>query len=240
MIARAEKRKSNEGLKDLFVDFLNEKAKISYIKSYYLIGPKYALGGLVSQFLFYYVSEKDFTKQIYLLNELLHYIEGLQPSKNALLKKTTATNLLNSINNFGLLTSRLRTSNGMPLQIYFIPFEHVDVDAGYYPYINSIASYKPREKDLSAEYVFVHEVGHLLIYNITGDPEKVPDSFIEFNRKFNPEWDDDLVEVFVDLFSVAVMMDTEYAPLNPFVTEFSKKSQKVIKNYFIELVKGLQ
>jgi hypothetical protein len=40
-----------------------------------------------------------------------------------------------------------------------------------------------------------------------GMPDKVPDSFIEFNKKFNPSWRKELVEVFVDLFSMAVMMD---------------------------------
>ena len=80
----------------------------------------------------------------------------------------------------------------------------------------------------------------MISYNITGEPDKVPDSFIEFNKKMNPKWQNDLIEIFVDLFSLAVMMETEFAPLNPFIPILSTKSQKLIKNYFVELVRDLK
>jgi hypothetical protein len=94
----------------------------------------------------------------------------------------------------------LRTSNWWPLRIYFIPYEHKDINGAYYPHLNTIVSYKPRKSNLIPEYIFIHEVGHLLTFNLTGNPERVPESFIEFNKKFNPSWQKVLVEIFVDLF----------------------------------------
>jgi hypothetical protein len=63
-------------------------------------------------------------------------------------------------------------------------------------------------------------------FKLTGDPEKLPESFLEFNKVFNPNWEGDLIEVFVDLFSIAIMMDTKYAAQKPFLTTFSLKAQK--------------
>ena len=136
--------------------------------------------------------------------------------------------------------SFLKTSNWWPLRIYFIPYKHVDVNAGYYPHLNTIASYRPRRSDLNPEYIFVHEVGHLLTFNLTGDPDKVPDSFVEFNKKYNPSWQEGLVEMFVDLFSMAVMMDTEYADKNPLLKGASMGQQKIVRDYFINLMGNLK
>ena len=237
LLSRIGAKKSNEKFKDFFWNFFLKNVNFPYSKSYSLIGPKYALGCLSSQFLFHYVTEKNSEQQIQLLKTLLTYIKGLQPSTAKLLRKTTTIKLLDRIDEFGLPYYSLRSATGRPLQIYFIPFQHIEVNAAYYPHINSIMSYKPREVESSPEYIFVHEVGHLLINNLTGDPEKLPDSFIEFNKKFNPDWDGDLVEVFVDLFSLAVMMDSDYAPYNPFVKVFRRKEQETIKDYFKELLR---
>jgi hypothetical protein len=236
LIKRAEKKNPNEEFEDTILKFLSQNEKISYLGNYCLFGPKYALGCLIGRFIYHYIFVKNFKKQIRLLKTLSQYLSELQPSQNRLLKKTTAIKLIDIVIRFGLQGYFLRTLNNLPLSVYFIPYKHAKFNAAYHSSTNSIVSYRPKEKDLSPEYIFVHEIGHLLIFNLTGNPKKVPDSFIEFNRKFNPSWKGDLVEVFVDLFSIAVMMETELATKNPFLKMFSVKRQKIIRNYFTSVI----
>lgn len=240
LIKRAAKKKSNEEFQDSILDFLSERERIPYLDEFCLIGPKYALGCLIGHFIYHYISENNYNKQIVFLKKLSGYLQEFSPSQDALLRKTAATKLIDTIRKFGLPGYFLRACNNRPLRIYFIPYKHAKYNAGYLPYLNSIVSYRPKEKVSSPEYIFVHEIGHLLIFNLTGDPEKVPDSFIEFNKKFNPSWTGDLVEVFVDLFSIAIMMDTDFAPKNPFLKTFSIKHQIIIRNYFKGLINELK
>ncbi|MRG46943.1 hypothetical protein GFS24_17610 [Chitinophaga sp. SYP-B3965] len=239
LIKRAEEQRSNEEFKGSISTYLSEREKFPYLGSYCLIGPKYALGCLVGHFLYHYVSEKDLRKQINVLVSLLNYVKGFQPSENPLLKKIAVIKLINILEQFGIPEYFLKTPNNRPLRIYHIPYQHADANAGYYPHLNSIVSYRPREADLDPEYIFLHEVGHLFTFALTGDPGGVPDSFIEFNTRFNPKWKGDLIEVFVDLFSMAVMMDTAYASKNPFIKTFPVGKQNIVRDYFIKLVKGL-
>jgi len=76
----------------------------------------------------------------------------------------------------------------------------------------------------------------LLAYNITGNYIKVPESFLQFNEQFNPNFKGNLVEIFADLFSIAVMIGTEYASKNPFITKLSIAKQTIIKDYFTKLI----
>lgn len=107
----------------------------------------------------------------------------------------------------------LKTSNWWPLRIHFIPYEHADVNGNTF---------------------CVHEIGHSLTFNLTGDPEKVPDSFVEFNERFNPSWQKELVEIFVDLFSMVVMMDTEYADKKSIIKRgFSETAKNQATRFFV-------
>jgi hypothetical protein len=239
-IKRAKEKRSNEEFIDVIADYLSEKEKVPYLGHYCLIGPKHALGCLVGHFLYHYISEKDLKKQITLLNKLLNYIKDFQPSKVPLLKQTTTVKLINTIEQFGIPAYFLRTYTNRPLRIYYIPYKHLEFNAGYYPQLNSIVSYKPKEADSTPEYILMHEVGHLLTFNLTGDAGKVPDSFVEFNKVHAPKWKGDLVEVFVDLFSIAVMMDTEFAPKNPFPEKFPVRFQNSVKDYFTKLIGDLK
>lgn len=240
LLERAKNKKSNKEFSGSISRFLLAKEKMPYMSTYCLVGSKYALGCLVGHFLYHYISEENLSKQIDLLSKLLEYVNGLQPSQNILLKKTTTVKLIDVLDKFGLPSYFLRSYINRPLRIYLIPYMDADLNGAYYPYLNSIVSYRPRLSDLDPEYVFMHEVGHLLAFNLTGDPEKVPDSFVEFNKVFNPTWDGELLEVFVDLFSGAVMMDTEYASKNPILPIFSIERQQVTRDYFIKLMGALK
>jgi hypothetical protein len=239
LIDRTKQGKSNDSFSGSIRNYLSDKERFPYLSNYTLIGPRYALSCLLGQFLYYYTSEENLTKQASLLESLMHYVQSFKPSKAPLLKKTTTAKLFDLLGKFGVQTHFLRTWDHKPLRVYYIPYEREDFNAAFYPHLNCIASYRPKDNE-SPEYIFLHEVGHLLSYNITGDPNKVPDSFIEFNSKMNPDWDSDLIEVFVDLFSLAVMTETEFAPLNPFESILSTEGKKLIKKYFVGLVSDLK
>lgn len=235
---RAKKGTSNIEFKDIIADHLEEREKIPFHSYYSMIGSKYGLGCLTGRFLYYYASADSSEKELDLLKNLLSYVKGFRPSKSPLLKMKDTVKLIDIISEFGLPTDFLMTQAYQPLKIYYIPYQHVNANAVFFPYLNSVASYRPKQK-LPPEYIFIHEIGHLLAFKLTGDSEKLPESFLEFNKVFNPNWEGDLIEVFVDLFSMAIMMDTKYAAKNPFLTTFSLKGQKAIKDYFIELVRTI-
>ena len=238
-INRLIEQKSNKEFEPEIRNFLFKKENLGYFKSYCQIGPKYALGCSVGRILSFYVrSNENSEVQITLLNELLDRIKGFQPSSNLLLKKTTTVKLFDILFEFGLPLSFLTLSANKTLRIYYIPYEHKVLNGAYFPYLNSIELYKSKEK--YPEYVFMHEIGHLIAYNLTGNPEKVPESFIKFSSTYNPDYDGDLVEIFVDLFSMAAMMDTEYASENPILQEFDIEDQKEIKNYFVQLMNTIK
>ena len=57
---------------------------------------------------------------------------------------------------------------------------------------------------------------HCTLFKTTNE---VPNSFIEFNKQMNPKFlecsKEDQLEIYADLFSIAVMLDTEFEELNP-------------------------
>ncbi len=235
-IERAKKQIPSDKFCDLMFNFVLDTGRTSIYNDYNLVGPKYALGCFVANALFYYIMDEDFKLQIDILKNFSNSIGQLEISQNKVLKKTTAAKLINAVEVFGIPTPYLKADN-KPLNIFHIPFNHKIYNGHYYPYLNSIASYKPHTENCSPEYIFLHEVGHLIIYKLAGNPHKVPDSFVEFTRLHNPKWNDDLVEIFVDLFSVAVMLGTEFEPLNPLIVSRNMDKIRGIKEYFVELIK---
>jgi hypothetical protein len=234
LIERLHEQQSNEIFERDIRMFLIEKENVSY-HPYYLIGQKYSLGCLIAHFINNYIGVEDLNLQIELLKELLHKVKGFRPSPNPLLKKTTTLKLIDILT--GLKIDRFfRNELNRPLRIYFIPFDHTEVNAYYYPQLNSIASFRPKNDGGTPEYIFMHEIGHLVAHRITGDFLKIPDSFIEFSNSLRPGSKADLIEVFADLFSVAVMMDTELASKHPALPWIKASELKLIKDYFTQLI----
>src|SRR5882757_11136476 len=97
LIERLKKKKTNEEFRDVIKAYLSEKEKFAYLTSYCMVGPKYAFGCLVGNFLIHYVKEKDLRKQKGFLVKLLNFLKGFRPSKNAVLKQTTADKLLDTL-----------------------------------------------------------------------------------------------------------------------------------------------
>lgn len=93
----------------------------------------------------------------------------------------------------------------------------------------------PSNKEIDFRYILLHEIGHLLNIAIT-NANKVPDDFIPiFQKSFNNYNEvpiEDMLEIYADCFSIAMMNNTQYKNLNPFIKEFSKESVALITDYF--------
>jgi len=144
LIDRLKRRQNNEGFRDEIRAWLSEKEKLSDFCCYCMFGPKHALGCLVGHCLFHDVEEEDIRKQKEYLGQLLKFLEGFRPSKNAILKQTIANKLLDTLVRFGLPRYFLKTSACWPLRIYFIPYEHKDFNGCYFPDLNAIGSFRPK------------------------------------------------------------------------------------------------
>lgn len=68
--------------------------------------------------------------------------------------------------------------------------------------------------------------------------KKVPESFVEFNQKINRLFSkysaQEKLEIYADLFSIAVMLDSEYESLNPFIKTMQRVHLDEIKEYFVD------
>lgn len=77
-----------------------------------------------------------------------------------------------------------------------------------------------KDCSIAPEYVFLHELGHVLQIALTGSDLLVPNEFIDFNNslpKVNLEQGTyDAVEAFADTFAIAVMHGTSLCGFNPF------------------------
>ena len=100
-----------------------------------------------------------------------------------------------------------------------------------------IYMYNMKDKAIAPEYVFLHELGHVLQFALTDSNLIVPDGFIEFNKsvlkKDLGQGNNGTVEIFADMFAISVMHGTDLCKFNPFSTpnEFNEACVK----FFVKL-----
>jgi hypothetical protein len=235
LIERLQAQQSNEIFERDIQQFLEEKENVSD-HHYLLIGPEYSFGCLIGHFIASFIKVEDLPLQMNLLEQLLVNVHGFGTSENTLLEITTAQKLIDLLTELGIDTV-FRNKENQPLRIYHIPFEHKEINAYYYPELNSIASFRNKKDDGGTpEFVFMHEMGRLVAHRITDDYGDIPYSFIEFMNSFRPDGTEDLLEIFADLFSVTVMMDTEFAPTHPLLPHLSAGDLKQIREYFTQVI----
>jgi len=91
---------------------------------------------------------------------------------------------------------------------------------------------------LSPEYVFLHELGHILQMVLMQSDIHVPETFITFNKNVMMvdllQGEVITIEAFADLFAVAVMYGTELNKFNPFL--FSDDIMDQIGKFYYQLI----
>jgi hypothetical protein len=94
-----------------------------------------------------------------------------------------------------------------------------------------------KDDSLRPEYVFLHELGHLLQMALTGSVLIVPDEFINFHNSTQYEkleqGNPDAAEVFADIFAIAVMRGTVLSDFYPF--SFPDVLNERFEKFFNEL-----
>jgi len=118
-----------------------------------------------------------------------------------------------------------------------------------FPHINIIINSKFNHKNgqlNDPSYIFMHEIGHLLLANISGENNELPDDFWKilkygFNNSHDistfPKYD--LLEIFADCFTIACSSGNKYAKGNPFITivKFDKQNVDYITRYMKDYIK---
>ena len=83
-----------------------------------------------------------------------------------------------------------------------------------------IYMYNMKDSSTMPEYVFLHELGHVLQISLSGSGTLVPEEFIEFNETVLSttikQGSLEAIETFADTFSIAVMHGTDLSSKNPF------------------------
>ena len=103
----------------------------------------------------------------------------------------------------------------------------------------AIHMYNMKDSDTAPEYVFLHELGHVLQVSLTNSVLYVPDEFIQLHNSIpsarrlehgNP----DAPEVFADTFAVAVMHGTELSRYDPF--NFPEAFNEALERFYKKLL----
>ena len=234
LIERINEKQSNEIFEtevNNFIKKIEKKSKNDSLPE--VIGPDEALGCLVAAFLIDLIKIKDFSEQAEELRKLLNQINAYVDSPKELIKKRTINRLINILIQWRV-GSAFTSGYGRKLKIYLIPYEYKKLNAYYHTGYYSIVLFK--SKHGFPEFIFFHEVGHMIAHMITGDPKKVPESFIEFSKKLRPGITIDYIENFADLFAVAVMIGTSIADKNPAYNGMTGPELLQIKQYFKQLI----
>ena len=232
-IEKDNKNDDNE-LSKFFEEYLTRTAKFSFQNINIMIGPNKGLSYLSAFFLLHYCRMKNKRERQKVLNYLLNFYYTLSTSQSPLLTITSARSLLKIVKDFGIRDSLLFKDWTIPLKYIFIPFECSEKNAEFSLFPHSITIFKPNlEKAFSAEYVFLHEIGHVIQVHFTNQGTMVPESFCQCFPNIKKQ---DYPEVFADFFTIAVMMDSKYSVKNPFIKPNNRISENKIKDYFHNLI----
>ena len=99
----------------------------------------------------------------------------------------------------------------------------------------AIHMYNMKDSDTAPEYVFLHELGHVLQASLTDSVIYVPDEFIQLhnsipNTRRLEQGNPDAPEVFADTFAIAVMCRTELSRYDPF--NFSEAFNEILERFY--------
>ncbi|MCA6372189.1 MAG: hypothetical protein IM631_12490 [Cytophagales bacterium] len=126
-----------------------------------------------------------------------------------------------------------------PYIVCILPYQYPEINSQYDNNSATILCTRVNPSDCSPNYVLFHEIGHLIHYGVLGSLEP-PSSFLPFILKHSivntskiP--DDDLREIFADLFAVAMMLHTRFESEHPTLEVLTANQRIEIRDYFKDL-----
>lgn len=225
-----------------YISDVNSNLRITNFDLLRFYGPSKGLSIFTANQLFLSTRVQKEEDKIQVLDQLGKVLNNLEESKNPLLKITSAKKVIDVLEHF-LGGQFHKTTQHRFLSIFFVPLENKDSNAAFDINTNSIAVFKTKEKTTQTpEYIFIHEFGHIVHASIFRSTNKVPQSFIEFNKRLNPHFlkfsEREKLEIYADMFSIAVMLDSEFESLNPFLKTLHRKHADQIQAYFINEIQS--
>lgn len=235
-----EARADQDELRSLVTDYLldsDDDLRISNFDQVRYYGLSAGLSRYVANQLLLSLNVSSIKNKIWVIDQVNVSLNNLYDSKNPLLKITTARLLIKLLEQF-LGGHFQKITNHRFLAIYFVPFENNQSNAAFDINTNSIAVFRTKEKETQKpEYIFLHEFGHIIHCTLFKTTNEVPNSFIEFNKQMNPKFfeysREDQLEIYADLFSIAVMLDSEFEGHNPFIKTMKRVHTDKIREYFL-------
>jgi len=188
-------------------------------------------------------NDREDTETAYhvLLNDIKNYKETDEKP----LSHETIKELISVYENFDKKRKIAYNQYDKPLTIFTVDFESDLGNSVYHPTSNIILlNTIPPEKQAkvgSAEYIFIHELGHVLQCKITENDFKTPQSFKDTVVKYIfPEAPDKILpEIFADCFSIALMNGAKFEDKNPFIEPFGEVGVEMIETYFKRLIEEI-
>lgn len=231
-------RAGQDELRSIVIDYLMDSdadLRISNFDQVKFYGPGSGLSRYVANQLLLSLNVSSIKNRIWVIDQLNVSLNNLYDSKNPLLKTTKARSLIELLEQF-LGDQFHRITNHRFLSIYFVPFENKQSNAAFDINTNSIAVFRTKEKQTQKpEYIFLHEFGHIVHSILFETTKEVPNSFFEFNKQMNPKFFEysrkDQLEIYADLFSIAVMLDSEFEGHNPFIKTMKGVHTDKIREY---------
>jgi len=176
---------------------------------------------------------------------LLNDVKNYKETDKKPLSHKTIKGLVSVYENFDKKRKISYNQYDQPLTIFTIDFESDLGNSVYHPASNLILlntiPFEKQAKVGSAEYIFIHELGHALQCKITENDFKVPQSFKSKVVKYIfPEAPDEVLpEIFADCFSIALMNGTKYEDKNLFIKSFGNVRVEMIETYFKKLIEKI-
>jgi len=211
MIYANQKNVNIDVLKGAFLEFISDNDYLNLLPFSHIQG-----SNTLSLFVARYIgmilfssavegrNNKEDTETAYqvLLNDIKNYKETDEKPLN----HETIEELIGVYENFDKKRRIAYNQYDKPLTIFTVDFESDLGNSVYHPTSNIILlNTIPPEKQAkvgSAEYIFMHELGHVLQYKITGNDFKTPQSFKDTIAKyiFSEAPEEVLPEIFADCF----------------------------------------
>ena len=175
----------------------------------------------------YWIFQDSSKENINVLTRIIKEIRNsiLKPQKPIIDDKKIKELLLFTEKRFSFITNVVQNH---PIQILCLNHSHKNCNSYYSARLSSdgkiedrvFITSSERNVDFPKEFVFLHELGHLLHTRITKSLMTVPKSFCMIQERMFQKGLDDVsektAELFADCFGISVLYNSEYEHLNPY------------------------
>lgn len=194
----------------------------------------------------YWEFKNTYKENIICLSEIINTIQTnmLEPQKPQISGEMIDSLMNLADSRFQFIEKVLKSSI---LEILLLDHSHVELGSFYSASFYSdgqvidriIMTCLRHEIDCPHEFIFLHELGHVLHTRITKLPMTPPDSFKVVQKKMFPESLDypkeKVAEIFADCFAIATLVGSELSQYNPY-TFIEKEDNIFILAYMWELI----